>query len=273
MGERRLEELIYIGARRLIENDKKHSFVSSEEFFVNNAPLEANTIIFGVSPYLYQKRNNLPNKVNFKDIEKKISMLTYKKIIFLSSASVYGFNNNKNMFSEKDDLLGTTTYAEEKIRFESMIIQRSKKINSSCIIMRIAGLYELNPNIYRIDNFLDKIFFNLRDKKKVKLNLFHAGNQIRNFCSINFLKKVIDNLICNHDDSVIYNVANTSSIKLINLIQKLNYYLKTPLHIDMQISTESFIHNSLNCSALLRDYPELSYLVIDEDKLAKIIAG
>ena len=105
------------------------------------------------------------------------------------------------------------------------------------------------------------------------MNLFHAGNQIRNFCSINFLKKVIDNLICNHDDSVIYNVANTSSIKLINLIQKLNYYLKTPLHIDMQISTESFIHNSLNCSALLRDYPELSYLVIDEDKLAKIIAG
>ena len=166
MGERRLEELIYIGARRLIENDKKHSFVSSEEFFVNNAPLEANTIIFGVSPYLYQKRNNLPNKVNFKDIEKKISMLTYKKIIFLSSASVYGFNNNKNMFSEKDDLLGTTPYAEEKIRFESMIMQRSKKINSSCIIMRIAGLYELNPNIYRIDNFLDKIFFNLRDKKK-----------------------------------------------------------------------------------------------------------
>ena len=273
MGERRLEEIVYIGARRLVENDKKLSFLSSEEFFTNNTALNANIIIFGVSPYLYQKRNNLTNKVNLKDIEKKISLLTYKKIIFLSSASVYGFNNNENMFSEKDELLGTTPYAEEKIRFESMIIQRSNKINSSYIIMRIAGIYQLNPNMYRIDNFLDKIFFNLRNKNKEKLNLFHGGNQIRNFCSINFLKKVIDNLICNHDDSVIYNVANTSSIKLINLIRKLNYYLKTPLHINMQISTESCIHNSLDYSALLRDYPELSSLLIDEDTLAKIIAG
>ena len=83
MGEWRLEDIIYIGARRLLDTNKKIHFVSSEEYFMNDIPLAGKTIIFGSSPYLYFKKNkNSSIKINSSDMKKKISKLTYKKIIF-----------------------------------------------------------------------------------------------------------------------------------------------------------------------------------------------
>ncbi len=274
MGERRLEEIIYIGARRLIDTSKKIHFVSSEEFFMNDISLKGKTIIFGASPYLYSKKNNKSlAKIDFIKIKKKISSLTYNKIIFLSSASVYGFTENNYMFSEMDRLMGASTYAMEKITFESLIIEQSKKINATYIILRIAGLFQLNPESTRTSNFLDKIFINLKNKTIEKLNLFHSGNQIRNFCSTLFLKTVLDKLIVNQNESVCYNVANTPAIKLIDLINKINHYLNNALLINIQKTDELNIHNSLNCSALLKKYPHLSNHQLNEDKLVRVIIG
>lgn len=274
MGERRLEEIIYIGARRLIDTSKKIHFVSSEEFFMNDISLKGKTIIFGASPYLYSKKNNKSlAKIDFIKIKKKISSLTYNKIIFLSSASVYGFTENNYMFSEMDRLIGASTYAMEKITFESLIIEQSKKINATYIILRIAGLFQLNPESTRTSNFLDKIFINLKNKTIDKLNLFHSGNQIRNFCSTLFLKTVLDKLIVNQNESVCYNVANTPAIKLIDLINKINHYLNNALLINIQKTDELNIHNALNCSALLKKYPHLSNHQLNEDKLVRVIIG
>jgi dTDP-D-glucose 4,6-dehydratase len=272
LGEWRLEEIIYIGARRLIDINKKIHFVSSEEYFMNDIPLKAKTIVFGSSPYLFFKKNkNSSIDVNLSDIKRKISMLTYNKIIFLSSASVYGFTENNNMFSEKDKLIGTSPYAKEKITSESLIIEQSKKINAVCIIIRIAGLFQLKTHNNRVDNFLDKIFFAIKNSTEEKLNLYHSGNQIRNFCSIFFLKTVLDKLIRYQNDNVQYNVANTTPMKIIDLIHVLNRYLENPLLVNIQDSEEVHIHNALNCSALLNKYPDLFDLQLNMDKLAKMI--
>lgn len=239
---------------------------------MNDIPLAGKTIIFGSSPYLYFKKNkNSSIKINSSDMKKKISKLTYKKIIFLSSASVYGFTENDNMFLEIDKLIGTSAYAKEKITFESLIIEQSKKIDAVFIIIRIAGLFQLKTHSNRTDNFLDKIFFNIKNNTNEKLNLYHSGNQIRNFCSVFFLKTVLDKLIKYQNDSVRYNVANTAPIKIIDLIHALNRYLENPLLINLQDSEEVSIHNALNCSALFNKYPDLCDLQINEDKLVKMI--
>ncbi len=241
---------------------------------MNDIPLEGKTIIFGSSPYLYFKKNkNSSIKINSLDIKKKISMLTYNKIIFLSSASVYGFTENDNMFLEMDKLIGTSAYAKEKIILESLIIEQSKKINAVFIIIRIAGLFQLKTNSNRTDNFLDKIFFNIKNNTNEKLNLYHSGNQIRNFCSIFFLKTVIDKLMRYQNSSARYNVANTDPIKIIDLIQAVNRYQENPLLINLQDSEEVRIHNALNCSALFNKYPDLCDFQINQNKLAKMIAG
>lgn len=83
MGEWRLEDIIYIGARRLIDANKKIHFVSSEEYFMNDIPLAGKTIIFGSSPYLYFKKNkNSSIKINSLDMKKKYLSLLTKKLFF-----------------------------------------------------------------------------------------------------------------------------------------------------------------------------------------------
>ncbi len=70
-----------------------------------------------------------------------------------------------------------------------------------------------------------------------------------------------------------YNIANTTPMKIINLIRTLNCYWENRLLIHLQDSEEVLIHNALNCAALFNKYPDLCNLQINEDKLAKMIIG
>lgn len=58
-----------------------------------------------------------------------------KKIIFSSTASVYG-NPTKNNVSESDDLNPLNPYAETKLKLENYIINKSKSDDISYIILR-----------------------------------------------------------------------------------------------------------------------------------------
>lgn len=271
MGERQLDKVIQIGARKLIDKNHKYQFLSSEEFFSDHdISLDSDIIIFGASPFLLSEYNgNTLNSSNLECFEEKISKLNFKKIIFLSSASVYGLTNNETPFVETDKLLGVSSYAYEKIYFESIIQNYCKKINANILILRIAGLFHLEKKGQRNKNLLDKIFHQLNNKKAENLDLFYSGNQIRNFCEISFLKKVIEILIDGHHQCSIYNVANTTPVRLKEMINKLNLCIEKPLKINYETSLETNIHNSLDSSLLFNEHKELSKLYINEDILIK----
>ncbi len=91
-----------------------------------------------------------PEKYNEFNFEKaKIFLDTcfengLKKIIFSSTASVYG-NPIKNNVSENDDLNPLNPYAETKLKLEKYIINKSKSENVSYVILRyfnVAGADE-----------------------------------------------------------------------------------------------------------------------------------
>jgi UDP-glucose 4-epimerase len=84
---------------------------------------------------------NEPERYNEFNFEKaKIFLNTcfengLKKIIFSSTASVYG-NPIKNNVSENDDLNPLNPYAETKLKLENYIINKSKSDDISYIILR-----------------------------------------------------------------------------------------------------------------------------------------
>jgi UDP-glucose 4-epimerase len=91
-----------------------------------------------------------PEKYNEFNFEKaKIFLDTcfkygLKKVIFSSTASVYG-NPTKNNVSENDDLNPLNPYAETKLKLENFIINKSKFEDISYIILRyfnVAGADE-----------------------------------------------------------------------------------------------------------------------------------
>ena len=271
MGERQLDKIIQIGARKIIDINHKYEFISSEEFFSDHdITLDSETVIFGASPYQLSKHHGyVLNSPDLLCFEKKISKLNFKKVIFLSSASVYGLTDNETPFVETDQLLGVSLYAYEKIYFESIIQNYCKKINADALILRIAGLFDLEKKGQRSKNLLDKIFHQLNNKKAENLDVFYSGNQIRNFCEIPFLKKVIEILIDGHHQYSIYNVANTTPVRLKEMINKLNLRIEKPLKINYETSLETNIHNSLDSSLLFNEHKELSNLYINEDILIK----
>ena len=91
-----------------------------------------------------------PDKYNeFNFIKAKIFLETcfknnLKKIIFSSTASVYGNSKNLNV-SEEDDLCPLNPYAETKLKLENYLINKSKSDGINYIILRyfnVAGADE-----------------------------------------------------------------------------------------------------------------------------------
>jgi len=271
LGEWQLDKVIQIGARKLIDKNHKNEFLSSEEFFSDHdISLDSDIIIFGASPFLLSEHNgNVLNSSDLECFEKKISKLNFKKFIYLSSASVYGLTDIETPFVETDELLGVSSYAHEKMYFESIIQNYCKKINANTLILRIAGLFDLENKEKSGKNLLDKIFYQINNQVDDKLDIFHSGNQIRNFCEVTFLKRVIEILMERRHQYSIYNVANTSPISLKQMISKLNLILEKPLKINYKTSHETKIHNSLDSSLLFNEHKSLSELYINEDILIK----
>ena len=93
-----------------------------------------------------------PEKYNEFNFEKaKIFLDTcfengLKKIIFSSTASVYG-NPVKNNVSENDDLNPLNPYAETKLKLENYIINKSKSENVSYVILRYFNVAGADENL------------------------------------------------------------------------------------------------------------------------------
>ena len=93
-----------------------------------------------------------PEKYNEFNFEKaKIFLDTcfengLKKIIFSSTASVYG-NPIKNNVSENDDLNPLNPYAETKLKLENYIINKSKSENVSYVILRYFNVAGADENL------------------------------------------------------------------------------------------------------------------------------
>ncbi len=180
----------------------------------------------------YPKKCFQNNVIGFQNLISSVSKIKkIKKIIYASSAAVYGDNIKKN--NENSKLNPLSPYALSKIYNEDFARTYSKKINIEFIGFRFFNIFGKNQDPKsQYSSVISKWIYNLNNKKKI--NIYGNGFTTRDFCHIN---NVIFFIILSTQKKLkkneIFNLASGKSISLNNLakililnIKKNKNYLK-----------------------------------------------
>lgn len=165
-----------------------------------------------------------------------------KKIIFSSTASVYGNPKGKKV-SENDKLNPMNPYAKSKLKLEKFIIKKSKIHKAKYIILRyfnVAGAdYKKRTGmIAKASTNLIKVICEVATEKRKKLiingNNFNTkdGTTIRDFIHVSDLAQ-IHNLSAKHlikdKKSQIFNCGYGNGFSILDVIKSMNFILKKRL--------------------------------------------
>lgn len=156
------------------------------------------------------------NHSGTKDILELANHVDVKKFIYMSSASVYGFNQNQ--LDEKSEANPLTEYAKAKINNENYILENNFEFET--IIFRNSTVFGFSKNL-RLDLVVNDLTFNAL--KNNKIEVISDGSPKRPFIHVQDLCRLIDTVISDNRniDKEIINVGDNSlnySIKEISQI-------------------------------------------------------
>lgn len=193
-------------------------------FFSGKIDVDIDCIIHLASPnYDYAKDDSLKNGIT--TLTKKIlcAMPQYncKKIIFFSSAKVYGEPSFKqNIFYENSKLNPISDYGKEKVNAENAILSFSSQNNIDFIIYRMPMVYGpgMSSNIGKL--------FKLINKKYPLISFSNTNHLKKSFLSIDNIKILIRYNIQNPAtiNKAIFNIADGENLSLNEFIK---LYIKT----------------------------------------------
>ena len=154
---------------------------------------------------------NLLNYVNKKKI---------KKIILLSSLSVYGKINSKQV-TEKTSINNPDFYGRTKFIMEKDLIEFSKKKNFEYLILRLPGIIGLDSQ----HNFLSKLIFSIKGNIN-NLILFNPDLKFNNLLHVKTLSKVIKKCIESNKISGIFLLGSKHPVKIKHLMKSIKKFKK-----------------------------------------------
>jgi len=144
-----------------------------------------------------------------------------KKIFYASSSSVYG-DSKKFPLKEDHEINPKNIYALSKKNNEEMAAIFSKLYKISMVGLRFFTVY---GEWGRPDMFMMKYLNSSYDPKK-KFYLNNFGNHTRDFTYIDDVCEIVHKLIIKYDKNDVHNIFNVCSnnpIKLLTIINKLNF--------------------------------------------------
>jgi nucleoside-diphosphate-sugar epimerase len=147
-----------------------------------------------------------------------------KRIIFASSCSVYGFQ--EDIVDETSKLNPVSYYAETKIESEHILFDMP-----DCCILRFPTLYGLSPRM-RYDLVVNKFVLDAVTKKKVTV---HGGSQWRPFCSVKDVAKGIVKLVDRPEIKGTYNMGGTN-YSLLEVAWKIREQFPCDVIVDRNIT-------------------------------------
>jgi len=151
----------------------------------------------------------------------------FSKYIYISSCSVYGFNDK--YVNEKSRTNPISLYAKYCLETENFL--RSKLKNKHSII-RLGTLYGWSKRM-RYDIAINKIIRDAIFLKKIEIN---GGLQFRFFCHNQLAAESIIKLIDSSEENHIFNVGNIN-LNLNTLVKYITSYIKVK---DLQVISDKF---------------------------------
>jgi UDP-glucose 4-epimerase len=204
-----------ICSHHISRKDKVYAFVKNNydkvpkgcEIFLSTQP--CNTIL----DYLYIAIGNysLPLEhqiIQTQEISKIISNLNFKKIIFISSTSVYG--NHNLPIKLNSDYITPNTYGIIKLLQESLI----KQFNNYCII-RPTYVYGNGME----NNSLISTWIKSATKSQT-INVLGNGTRSQDYIHISDLLNILDNIPTENTTILVATGQSISNLELANLICK-----------------------------------------------------
>jgi len=213
---------------KILKRHKSNKFKNIKTDYYNFPKVFAsnkNILIHLSSPALvnlHRKKTNSFNKIieSFeKEIENSISLINFckknkfKKIIYISSSSVYGDRKFKKSFKETDKPNPISYYAKIKLAVEALI----KKKFKNTVVLRLFHVYGKNDDPRRLIPTL----LNSKKNNKVKLQ---DCLQVVDPIHVDDVCKIILNFYNSNINSGLFNVGNSSPVKLrdiVNIIKKI----------------------------------------------------
>lgn len=181
-----------------------------------------------------------------------------RKIIFSSSAAVYGRSSEKHL-SEEMCTNPSDIYGLGKYFAEGVLSMYSQKFNFPCIILRYSTVYGPGQNIFNKGSFVVKCIQQIIENKIPEIN----GEVVRDFI---YIDDVIRANIAALDSSCsgIYNVSSNEGLSLAEVNNKICLMLNKGSRIELdkaRIPKDISILNNEKIKRELHCYPRVS---IDE---------
>lgn len=145
--------------------------------------------------YKYEQVNHYGTVVLFNLLEK----FPPQKVIFASSAAVYGFKQNVTENTPPEPM---NYYGSSKLNAENYLKILEKK--SQIYLLRLGNVFGYNPML-RMDSVINKLMMEALIYKKIKI--YGNGNQIRPFIHLPSLIENLQQFIFGNKESGVYNLV------------------------------------------------------------------
>lgn len=181
-------------------------------------------------------QNNKEDLDIFVNVVKECKNAQVKKLVLISSASVYG-DLIEDPLKEEDELRGNSEYAKTRIKMEQFLKKEFDGDQNKFLIIRPSNPY--GPYQFK-QGIIYRILSSKLDNKIVKID--NSARSIRDFIFIEDLVDAIEFLISQQPLLNTYNLSSSRGITILELLKKIELVepgFKDFIEIDSEKYTKS----------------------------------
>lgn len=129
-------------------------------------------------------------------------------VIFISSCSNYGVQDNGRLATEDAELKPTSLYAQSKIEIEQYILSLKGRVDYCPTILRFATAFGLSPRM-RLDLTINEFVYQGLTKKEL---LIFNPDAWRPYCHVQDFARLIDLVVKADSDQVCFETFNAGGV-------------------------------------------------------------